>query len=329
MMNSTHQSPPPLRSKAEHPGLSQFHCWHTAISEIYRSYKLQQPNQTHVEFPIITRSERGNVSIDLEVTNRTNNMIMRSYWIDYLGREMDRGFARPGQTWYQQTWIGHPWVFRFEHENKRNEQLYSSSVARGAAVHYVPFRIIQHTSANPTISENGNGIHKFSITQSRSPSREISIDIDDPIFPFPSSKLSSIEDAFVWSVRQMEREKSNPKVLLKYLKNICLNPDSPNYRQIRTANKTFWNEVWITASRGILHSLGFEENGAYIETGPSGRSSLPRDRIEHFSSAITFLEQWITNGSQTQNLLDQPLGADGFGRAGFGRAGSINRNTYF
>ena len=326
---STHSIPPALRSKAKHPGLHQFHCWHSAISEIYRSYKIQQSHQEHVEFPIIPRSERGNVSLYLEVQNGTRDMIMKAYWVDYLGHEIDKGFVNPGQTWCQQTWIGHPWVFRFEYQPSSHIHVTSISVTCNAAVHYVPFRIIQSTTAHNTKSTNGVGIHKFSIVQSDSVSGKTNLEIEDPIFPFPSSRIQSIEEAFLWSLQQMERENSNPKVLIRYLKNVCLYPDKPKYRQIRTANKIFWNEVWITAGRGMLHALGFEENGAYLETGPKEGFCLPSDRIRHFSTAVDELERWIEMEPKSTDQLKQPSGADGFGRAGFGRAGSTNGGERF
>jgi len=294
-----------MTSKNE-SGLNQFHTWHTAISEIYRCYMIQQPNEERTIYPIIPRSERGNICLHLQVTNDTKN-VMRAYWVDYLGREIDKGSCLPGQTWYQTTWIGHPWSFRFE-----------NSSAKNAAVYFVPFRIIQHTDRVPTMDSNDKvGIHRFSI---RCGLNDV-LEINDPVFPFPSTRLHSAENAFIWSLRHMEREDSSPETLLKYLRNLCAHPENEKYRKIRTANKTFWNYVWINSSRGMLHALGFIEDGAYIILRDNVSENIQKCR-----QAIYELEKWLSEQSGQQSTpSEQPNGSrDGFGRAGFGRAGATN-----
>lgn len=296
---------PKLKSKAQHPGLGAFHIWHSAISDIYRSYTIGRTDGTTPALPIIPRSERGNVPVHLEVANATSDPF-DVFWIDYKGNEEYKGSASPGSSWYQQTWIGHPWTFR----------------AKGGRVllHFVPFRVIQTTARAKTVNTHNEGVQRFTILPASS--NDFVCDIDDPIFPFPSTKFKSPQKAFDWSCSHMEREGSSPRMLLKYLHNVLKNPDDPKYRQIRTANRTFWNGVWITAARGMLHALGFEEIGAYVEMGPEV-GALPADRVNQVSRAVSTLEALLTEieGSKSFIVRDQPEGADGFGRAGFGRVG--------
>jgi len=256
---------------------------------------------------------------------------MSAFWIDYKGHEIFKGKALPGQTWQQTTWIGHPWLFKFETGGKEN--------ANPAEVHFVPYRVIQNTEKVSTLDQDGRtGIHRFAILSSSrhdNTNGASILNIVDPIFPYPSSEINTVEAAFEWSLRQMEREESSPRTLLKYLKNIVSKPEMSKYRQIRTANKIFWNEVWITSGRGVLHALGFVENGAYIECGPHDEA-LPSDRLGDFIKAISELERWMLmqeagggddgqdHESSSQSPIIQPNGADGFGRAGYGHAGSLN-----
>lgn len=300
---------PKLKSTGEHPGLGAFHVWHSAIADIYRSYTVGKNDGSTPALPIIPRSERGNVPVHLEVTNLTSAPF-DVFWVDYKGNEDYKGSAAPGSTWFQQTWIGHPWTFR----------------APGGKVllHFVPFRVIQNTARMNTTNRYNEGLQRFSILP---PSYEgqkenFICDVEDPIFSFPSTKFKSQQKAFDWSCSHMERERSSPRAVLKYLKNVLKNPDNPKYRQIRTANKTFWNEVWITAARGMLHALGFEENGAYVEMG-SEEGALPAERIKQISSAVSALEALLHDieGVNGSTATEQPEGADGFGRAGFGRLG--------
>ena len=236
---------PSMQSSANHPGMGEFQAWYVAISDLYRQYLIGSENN-EVDAPIIPRSERGNVQIHLEVLNSTTAPV-DVFWVDYLGREEWKGSAAPGGTWTQQTWIGHPWTFR----------------AQGGQVlcFYVPFRVIPTTDQCRTVTRQGRALQRFSILSPSysSSAKGLACDIVDPIFPFSATKIQSVEKALEWCYLQMERERSSPHVLLKYLNNILKDPSKPKYRQIRTSNKRFWNGVWITAGRGVMHALGFEE----------------------------------------------------------------------
>ena len=296
---------PSMQSSANHPGMGEFQAWYVAISDLYRQYLTGSENN-EVDAPIIPRSERGNVQIHLEVLNSTTAPV-DVFWIDYLGREEWKGSAGPGGTWTQQTWIGHPWTFR----------------AQGGQVlcFYVPFRVIPTTDQCPTVTRQGEALQRFSILSPSysSSAKGLACDIVDPIFPFPATKIQSVEKALEWCYLQMERERSSPHVLLKYLINILKDPSEPKYRQIRTSNKRFWNGVWITAGRGVMHALGFEEKGAYVEIGPAS-GALSTERLKQISKAIHGLK-----GVQARmdgiDVKQQPEGADGYGRAGYGRIG--------
>ena len=296
---------PSMQSSANHPGMGEFQAWHMAISDLYRQYLICSENN-EVDAPIIPRSERGNVQIHLEVLNSTTAPV-DVFWVDYLGREEWKGSAAPGGTWTQQTWIGHPWTFR----------------AQGGQVlcHYVPFRVIPTTDQCRTVTKQGKALQRFSILSPSysSSAKGLLCDIVDPILPFPATKIQSVEKALEWCYLQMERERSSPHVLLKYLNNILKDPSKPKYRQIRTSNKRFWNGVWITAGRGVMHALGFEEKGAYVEMGPA-TGALSAERLKQVSKAIHGLKgvQARMDGIDEK---EQPEGADGYGRASYGRIG--------
>ena len=296
---------PSMQSSTEHPGMDEFQAWYVAISDLYRQYLIGSENN-EVDAPIIPRSERGNVQIHLEVSNSTSSAL-DVFWVDYLGREEWKGSAAPGGTWTQISYVGHPWTFR----------------AQGGQVlcHYVPFRVIPTTDQCRTVTRQGEALQRFSILSPSysSSAKGLACDIVDPIFPFPATKIQSIEKALEWCYRQMERERSSPHVLLKYLNNILKDPSEAKYRQIRTSNKRFWNGVWITAGRGVLHALGFEEKGAYVEMGPA-TGALSPERLKQVSKAIHDLKvvQARMDGIDEKQ---QPEGADGYGRAGYGRIG--------
>lgn len=296
---------PSMQSSTEHPGMDEFQAWYVAISDLYRQYLIGSEND-EVDAPIIPRSERGNVQIHLEVSNSTSSAL-DVFWVDYLGREEWKGSAAPGGTWTQISYVGHPWTFR----------------AQGGQVlcHYVPFRVIPTTDQCRTVTREGEALQRFSILSPSysSSAKGLACDIVDPIFPFPATKIQSIEKALEWCYRQMERERSSPHVLLKYLNNILKDPSEAKYRQIRTSNTRFWNGVWITAGRGVLHALGFEEKGAYVEMGPA-TGALSPERLKQVSKAIQDLKvvQARMDGIDEKQ---QPEGADGYGRAGYGRIG--------
>ena len=298
---------PPLKSSADHPGLSEFHAYYGAISDLYRQYIVGTKDGEVQPAPIIPRSERGNVRLQLEVLNSTT-LAIDVFWIDYMGREEWKGSAAPGSYWTQTTWVGHPWTFR----------------AQGGQVllHYVPYRIIPTTDKAVTVTRNGDAIHRFTILSPSYSSmrQELPCDVMDPIFPFPASKHKSIDRSLEWCYRQMERDGTNPRTVLKYLYNVARHPSEPKYRQIRTANRKFWSDVWCNAGRGVLHALGFQEINGRVEMGPAA-GSLSADRVKQVVGAIRDLERLLEQMEGSETPREQPEGADGYGRAGFGRVG--------
>ena len=302
---SQEQERPLLKSSTNHPGLSQFHNYYSAISDLYRQYIIST-NTNEAPAPIIPRSERGLVKIHLEVLNSTSSPI-DVFWVDYKGREEWKGSAAPGYYWTQITWIGHPWTFRAQGGN--------------ILLHYVPYRVIPTTNKASTITRNGEAIQRFSISNPSyfSIAHGMVCDIKDNIMPYPAKTIKSIDQALKWSYRQMERDGTNPRTLIKYLYNIVYNPSDPKYRQIRTANKRFWSDVWCNAGRGVLHALGFEENGPYAEIGPPD-GTLSSERVKQVSRVIYELEG-LQAKIEGKSAEPQPEGANGYGRAGFGRVG--------
>ncbi len=142
----------------------------------------------------------------------------------------------------------------------------------------------------------------------------------DKTIPHPLSHINTINEAVKFSCEQMEREDVTPRILLKYLHNVLVHPTEPKYRQIRTSNKVFFNNVWINGGRGILHALGFEEKGAFVEMGPNV-GSLPGERLKHLADAIVMLEELVKDmeDGRRNEIVKKPLGADGYsGRAGWG-----------
>jgi hypothetical protein len=80
---------------------------------------------------------------------------------------------------------------------------------------------------------------------------------------------------------------------------------------------------------GLVLALGFVEEGPYAKLG-CRNEPLSRDRIEDVALLSCLLTKWNNERQKQQAALhlEQPEGADGFGRAGLGR-GAINegRNT--
>ena len=227
------------------------------------------------------------------------------------------------------TWVGHPWVFR----NKANGKL---------LLHFVPYKVMPFTLADSKdrasdnnhyygyADENDNidgdnefvGKYKFAIAAPNpltSVYNEVCSIIDKTI-PHPLNQINSINQAIKFSCEQMEREDVTPRILLKYLHNVSLYPTQAKYRQIKTNNKVFFNNVWINGGRGVLHALGFQERGAYIEMGPN-IGPLPGERLKHLADAIVMLEELAKDmeDGRRNEVVKKPLGADGYsGRAGWG-----------
>lgn len=334
----------------EHPGLEAFHVWHEEISNIYRIYKTNNNNNNNDEYglyPSLSSSERGFVSLQLEVFNNCRKRNISVYWVDFKGKEHHKGdIPANGGFFHQTTWIGHPWIFRDSNNNNEEKKIVLS---------FTPFRIIPTTRSIPTTTTNNErmGIHKFSILDS--PQNEESTDnsivsIHDPVFVHPSSQISTVDAALEFSILQMERSASpiaSIDLIMRYLKNIILhNPTSTkkggnnnnnnnkkevkNVRRIRIANKVFRDNVWLCndlCNRGIFFALGFVENGSFLEIGNNTNNNedekvshqvLPQDRKRDISTAIFLLEK-LKKNLLMYAPLQQPQGVDGgvIGRAGW------------
>ena len=308
-------NPPALTSSSSHPGLTEFHSWMSAITEIYRSYSIPKLGEEE-GLTILPRSEHGRVSVEIRITNNLFCDI-DIYWINYKGKEQLRGTigsrgSNTGRNLHRiQTWVGHPWAFR----RRDNQQL---------LLHFVPYRVLPLTFEEAKFMEKDGhdttlGFYEFSINNPALNEQNLACSIDDEIIPYPSTKIRSINHALEFSCQQMEREDVSPSILLKYLYNIALHPCESKYRQIRTSNKVFWTNVWCNGGRGILHALGFEEKGAYIEMGPN-TGPLSGERLKHVADAIVMLEELKKDleDSQRRQVYGRPLGTDGdLGRGGW------------
>jgi len=294
---------PKLRSKRNHPGFQEFHVWFDAISSIYRMYDIGNIDTSKdPAIPILPRSERGRVSLSISVENKSS-MDIEVYWMDYKGKETLKGtmsaFGR-NRHWLQTTWIGHPWAFREKGSGK-------------LLLYYVPYRIIPIIEDTP--QEDTIGSQSFSISNSKYYNPEQTCSIQDHLLPYPATLITNIQKAMEISIEQMKRDNVSPRMLLKYLYNILHSPNETKYRQIRTSNKVFWNNIWCNGGRGVLHALGFEENGAFIEMGPND-GPLPHQRLEDVSNAVFMLEKYLKDFEDiTKPTVQQPEGADGSGRA--------------
>jgi hypothetical protein len=54
--------------------------------------------------PYNPSSRRGVVPIRLRVTNNTANIIT-ACWVDFKGKEIDKGDFGPDESWFQTTWV--------------------------------------------------------------------------------------------------------------------------------------------------------------------------------------------------------------------------------
>jgi len=343
-----------LKSQTSHPGLQGYYNWHSTITSLYRVYAVPfyETNNTNNNtqyheaiLPMHPSSERGSISVYIEVINHTSHPSIDVYWIDHRGNEVHKGSINKAGTWTQTTYIGHPWTFRVGNSHEGEVLL-----------KYVPFRVIPNISgAETTTSDSNEGMQKFIL-------RDVPADhvfqsseeagrvfkpvcwVEDSILPEPPLKLQSnnnnnsftttqITEAIQWSCQQIQREDAiyhgngiaSAKRTLQYLKNICLHPDEAKYRKLRIGNKIFQQQLYDTGARGILLALGFEELYGYLECGPGGGKCLGLDRIQQISDAMMIVNQTLKiMQDESSSDIIQPLGGDGYGRAGFGYAGAMS-----
>jgi hypothetical protein len=146
--------------------------------------------------------------------------------------------------------------------------------------------------------------------------------------------VPEMQMAIEWSCSQIQREDAaSPGVgiaaskrLLQYLHNICLHPDNPKYRKLRTGNRIFFESIYSTGARGVLLALGFEEYFGHLECGPSEGEALNYERLRQISDAMMIVDRTLKlmmmmMEKSSDAVVVQPEGVDGYGRAGFGRAG--------
>lgn len=299
-------APPPMQAKdSNHPGMESFRKWYETEASLYRIYTVGRTDGVEVHPPFIPKSERGQVSLKLQVTNNYRQTIS-VYWIDFSGKEVHKGEVKQGNVFHQTTWIGHPWTFRDKES--------------GAMLcHYIPYKIIPTTHQVPTVeSEQPEiGIHRFAIL-SLGQRPQVNDDglicwIADPAYP---TIIETSQDAAAWSFQEMSR-RDYPYIdsLTKYLTNIVLHPADTKYRQIRIAHKRFSQHIWNTPARGLFFAAGFVEANGYAELG--SMESLPRARVQELSTILFYLEKW--KRIQDSPVARQPDGADGQGRANYGR----------
>lgn len=351
------QSPPPplqLHSQATHPGLSAYYNWHATITSLYRIYAIPTTDIVTNTFhpailPMQPSSERGNIAVNITVSNQTRYESIQVYWIDYRGNEVYKGNVPRGGSWVQTTYIGHPWTFRVSSGSDGGEE--------GVLLKYVPFRITPTVIGAETTVEGVNntnyprvGTQMFTLRDvpegyvTRNEGYKPACWVDDTILPEPPlidtynngernlSLFTSYEMqmAIQWSCFQLQREDaSSPgtgiaaaKRLLKYLQNICMQPENAKYRKLRVGNRLFFESVWSTGARGALLALGFEEILGFLECGPS-EGALNYERLRQISDAMMVVNKTLKLMVEGE-VVEQPEGSDGYGRAGFGHAGQLN-----
>lgn len=305
--------PPAMKATSmEHPGMGSFNYWLDIECSLFRIYTLGRKDDVQVVPPYVPHSYRGTVPIFMHVTN-TTSIPLKVFWIDFQGKTVHKGDLPPGDHfWTQTTWIDHPWVF--EHAETREIVLY-----------YIPYRVIPTSHSIDTLSDDRTGQHKFSIVPPKDANGPFWVSVRDDIMPFPGcDNFFSPITAISWTLQHMSRlmvpEDTSITTLQKYLKNIIENPENVKYRQIRVGSKKF-APIWQSVMKGLLLAVGFVEHEAYAELGSA--DELPRERIQDLSLLSYMLNKWQENELR-QITLEQPDGADGFGRQGFGRAGQMN-----
>jgi hypothetical protein len=276
-------------------GLEAFWHWCDVEASLFRIYTIGEDD---IPPPYHPSSRRGNVALALQVTNQMPSQPIHVYWIDYNGAEVHRGTIRPGGgTWFQTTWIDHPWIFRSE-----RQQL---------LLQYIPYRVIPTTKEAPTVSEEENsvGLHRFSIC----PDDKRVCRVDDPILPHPARHhLTTVWDAMQFAfLHCLRMDYRSWKVLKKYLQMIVQHPNEVKYRRIRIANATFRQHVWDTPARGVLLAVGFVEHQGYVE--------FHSRNIFNLYDTLLQIDQWEKRADSSDQPFEQPIGADGYGRAGYRR----------
>lgn len=343
--NQQQQQPPPFQGTTnEHPGLQAFWDWCNVETSLFRIYTIGRTDNVPVVPPYNPSSRRGQVSVHLRVTNGCSDRTIAVYWVNFKGREEKKGDIRPDSVWVQTTWMEHPWVFR-------------DAATDLILVHYIPYRILPTLADSPTVDPEDPtvGLHQFTIRPPKARATPVTtslveeepfiVSIEDPTLPFPAEDYLKTPTACIaWTLmhcrRMMDQDATSMMTLTKYLTKIVQYPDDSKFRQIRIANPVFSFHIWQTAARGLLLAVGFVERGAHVELG-SGRTALSRDRVQDVALLLFQVEQsqlklqLELQSQQTGNSINsnaatavtrqqQPVGADGFGRAGWGRADGMN-----
>jgi hypothetical protein len=317
--------PPPIQAMTNHhPGMDGFCQWYDVETSLYRIYTLGRCDDVPVIPPYTPQSHRGQVDIFVHITNQTNSTF-KVYWVDYKGKYEDKGTLKPNHVWTQMTYIDHPWVI--EQADTQIPVLY-----------YVPYRVIPTLPDVPTVTEDGVGRHEFSLLPPRSSSSSCHwISVQDTVLPHPArDNFPNPVAATSWTLQHLSRMMmvlrtttsgvdTLPEVstLLKFLSNIVDHPEMVKYRQLRIASKAF-SPIWQSPLRGLLLAIGFVDVGMYAELGCHTKPLSP-ERIQDVALLAYQLRQWQSKEFTAQgSSIDQPLGADGFGRAGFNRAGTMH-----
>jgi PUB domain/VHL beta domain len=321
LLAHNHHPPSFSRRNDEHPGLAAFWNWCDVESSLFRIFTVTRKDGVQDETttaPYNPSSRRGHVPIQLLVTNDMDVPIT-VYWIDFKGAHVPKGRIVPnGGTWRQTTWIDHPWIFCTASSESNDEV---------TLLHYIPYRVIPTTLETPTVDADDTttdssgviGTHRFHILNAPSDSVS-SCMVRDPVLPHPASmQLASPRKAAEFALLHCVRMNYlGWAVLLKYIENIVKHPDQPQLRQIRLANPTFSEYVWNTPAKGVLLAMGFIENDAYVEFG--SEVTLSSDTIQEFSILLHMIQMWKSKAEDSEHsVLQQPEGADGYGRAGWGR----------
>ena len=104
-----HQTEPKIKATSnQHPGMEGFAHWYEVETSLYRIYTLahRDPSIPTVP-PYVPHSHRGNIPIELHVTNNTDRTI-NVFWVDFKGNYVPKGnIPRHNGVWKQTTWIDH------------------------------------------------------------------------------------------------------------------------------------------------------------------------------------------------------------------------------